>query len=116
MTYISNLRAFLGSEETHDDKNSLNRQSRVVKYYGFVTEILSNLTNLATKSKSSHRNKLYVLMKRFEEKIEGFFNRLSIQKSMKHQLCQHRYTCWMYSLKVIKSIVLRFILILKNQF
>lgn len=68
-----------------------------------MTEILGNLTNLATKSKSTHRNKLYVLMKKFEERIEGFFNRLSIQKSLKHRLCQHRYTCWMYSLKVGQS-------------
>jgi hypothetical protein len=39
-------------------------------------------------------------MKRFEDKMDGFFNTLSIQKGMKHQLCHHRYNCWIYSLNV----------------
>ena len=98
--HIILLRLLLGPEEIRENNNSLNRQSRVVKYYGFVTEILSNLSNFVTKAKSNHRNKLYVFMKTFEEKIDRFFNRLSIQKTMKHQACNHRYSCWLYSLNV----------------
>lgn len=79
-----------------------------------MTEIFNRIINIilkkGNKTNNKHKiNKLYFLLKSFEEKLDRFFNKLSMAKGFKHQLCTHRYNCLIHTLLVsnrfLKSIM-----------
>ena len=99
------------NETTHsiDDHHlkALNRQSRVIKYYGFATQYLNNTLSLLSTMLNSgtgrhhrHHNMLISLLKQFEVKLDMLLHSFNKSKKCKHHLCMHRYNCITYPILV----------------
>ena len=100
--------------------SKLNRQSRIVKYYGFMTIMLNNLVNsfnnlvnLNNRRRAHSQSLLITFMKNLETKLEHFLGYLSKTYNYKHRMCAHRYNCFIYPIVVryymkfaIKKIIL----------
>ena len=90
--------------------SKLNRPSRIVKYYGFMTLILNNLfnscNNLISRRRGPHsHNILIVFMKNVERKMETFLTKFSKTHKCKHHLCAHRYNCFIYAAVVMNELL-----------
>ena len=86
--------------------SNTNRKSRIVKYYGFVTDILSSLlnrcNNLISNRGTPNRFLIYLVekFKNVESKMDELLNSLSKSHILRHPLCKHRYNCFTYTISV----------------
>ena len=97
---------FVGGAEAETDNFHLkhDRQSRIVKYYGFATIYLNNFLNIFNNliNGSHHHNHNFFinLMRNFENRLDRVLVSLSKSKKVKHRLCAHRYNCIIYPIMV----------------
>ena len=93
---------FLGSAETDTENYNLkqNRQSRIVKYYGFTTTYLNNafniFNNLINGRHHHSHNKLIIWMRKVENALDRLLVSFNKSKKYRHRLCAHRYNCITY--------------------
>lgn len=100
------LKIFVGNSEVpdHDHHIKRERQSRVVKYYGFVTDIVETSVNRCYNLISSRRHRFgpgqssifFQTLKRFEKRMDNFLRSLNKAHACRHNLCTHRYNCLLY--------------------
>lgn len=100
----------IGSSEVIESDHSVHSkkqhgQSKVVKYYGFMTVITNNLLNQIYKlfierAGRHHRSHNFIItaMRRLETKIEHFLDSFNKSNKYRHHLCHHRYNCFIYSI------------------
>ena len=99
-------RMLIGPSECLNVDHSLhkNRRSHVVKYYGLVTSSLVNFLQLVynlTMAPSSRHNRSHNIFanteRLIERKLDSIMNALSHSSNCRHNLCNHRYNCFIYA-------------------
>ena len=83
--------------------SKLNRPSRIVKYYGFMTMMLNNLLNTFNRRRANSHS-FIGLLKSLEKKLENFLGSLSKTYNYKHRMCAHRYNCFIYPIVVSNQV------------
>lgn len=91
-----------------DHQQKRDRSSRVVVYYGVVTDILNStinmFNNLISSSNSRHgfghghlpNNILIQFLKKIEKNVDNFLKSMNKNHICRHPKCQHRYNCLIY--------------------
>jgi hypothetical protein len=103
ISFFKIKRMMIGDSEIIQPINNhtkLNRPSRIVKYYGFMTMILNNLFNTFNKRRPNSHSTFIGFLKSLEKKLENFLGSLSKTYNYKHRMCTHRYNCFIYPIVV----------------
>ena len=104
--FFKHLRNFIGNAEVTETDHDRNRKSRIMVYYGIITDIINKsiyVCNHLTNTLDTHhraRNRLICFLQSIEKKVESFLNSLNKTSICKHSLCKHRYNCLVYPIIV----------------
>lgn len=96
------IKKFIGDSETleTDHHSKLNRKSRIMVCYGFLTDIINKTLQICNKFTNTlntgSQNSFINIMKCIELKAEIFLDNLSKSTFCKHTACNHRYSCLIY--------------------